>query len=106
MPSQSATYDARAMLDAIDAAQAAMSNFFDRMRALVQPQPAMFDPNDARYKLPNRTLTDEGAELVYELFDSGKTRFAVKKTMDISFGAADYRFKLWQRMGGQNRPKP
>jgi hypothetical protein len=103
MSAQSPAYDPQAMLAAIDAAQAAMTNFFERMRALVKPQQPNFNPNDPRYKLPNGTLTEEGVRIVYEMFDSGQTRFGVKKAMDISFGAADYRYKLWQGMGGPNR---
>ena len=105
MSGQSPTYDPQAMLSAIGAMQAAMTNFCDQLRALVQPQPPKFDPNDPRYKMPNRALTDAGAEMVYQLFDGGKTRFAVKKAMDISFGAADYRHKVWERIGGRNRRK-
>ncbi len=106
MSSQSQTYDAEALLDAIDAMQTAMTNFCERLRALVQqPQPPKFDPNDPRYKMANRALTDAGVEMVYGMFDTGQTRFAVKKAMDISFGAADYRYKLWQKMGGRNRKK-
>jgi hypothetical protein len=91
------------VLDAIDALQAAV----DRVRALVNPpqEPAAFDPNDPRFKMANGTLTDEGAAKVYELFDAGKTRFAVKKAMNISFGAATYRFQKWQELGGKNRTK-
>ncbi len=109
MTVSSPSYDARAVLDAIDVLQAAI----DRLRALVQPPQAAlrrrrrvlldFDPNDPRYKMPNGTLTNEGAEMVYEMFDSGKTRFAVKKEMKISFGAANYRYQKWQELGGENR---
>src|SRR5277367_1187874 len=101
MTASSPPYDARAVLDAIDVLQAGI----DRLRTLVQPalRAAAFDPNDPRFKLPNGTLTDAGAEKVYEMFDANKTRFAVKKVMDVSFGAANYRYQKWQELGGKNR---
>ncbi|MDW9386673.1 hypothetical protein GOA99_18645 [Sinorhizobium meliloti] len=73
-----------------------------------QKQEANFDPKDPRNKYEIgglMKLTDRGIEICYRLFDAGKTRYAVKELRDISFGAADHRFKAWEKAGGVNREK-
>ena len=50
-------------------------------------------------------LTDRGVEICYRLFDAGKTRYAVAKLMNISFGAAHHRQKAWEKAGGVNRTR-
>ncbi len=82
------------------------------LRSLLAPEDqkneAEFDPRDPgnKYAIGGLLkLTDRGIEICYRLFDAGKTRYAVKELMDISFGAADHRFKAWEKAGGVNRPK-
>lgn len=62
------------------------------------------DPKDPANKVGVK-LTDQGIEVCYRLFDAGKTRYAVGELMDISFQAADHRWKAWQQLGGANRVK-
>ena len=67
-----------------------------------------FDPKDPANKHEVgglMKLTDRGVEICYRLFDAGKTRYAVKELMDISFGAANHRYIAWQKLGGSNRTK-
>lgn len=82
------------------------------LRALLSPeeqkQETELDPKDPRNKYEIgglMKLTERGIEICYRLFDAGKTRYAVKELMDISFGAADHRFKAWEKAGGVNREK-
>lgn len=77
----------------------------NRLRGLLLPTTYDFDPRDPLNKLPDGKLTSRGVETCYRLFDSGKTRYAVKEAMDISFGAATHRFHAWQKIGGSNREK-
>jgi hypothetical protein len=76
-----------------------------RLRGLVQPQAMEFDPKDPRNKLPDGKLTPRGVEVCYHLFDIGKTRYAVKEAMGISYGAATHRLDAWQKAGGSKREK-
>jgi hypothetical protein len=67
-----------------------------------------FDPKDPANKHTVGGLekfTDRGIEICYRLFDARKTRYAVSELMDISFGAANHRFKAWEKAGGFNRSK-
>nr|WP_298101187.1 hypothetical protein [uncultured Shinella sp.] len=67
-----------------------------------------FDPKDAanKYEIGGlEKLTERGIEICYRLFDAGKTRYAVAELMNISFGAANHRFKAWEKAGGINRLK-
>jgi hypothetical protein len=81
------------------------------LRSLMSPEEKNepeFDTRDPRNKYEIgglMKLTDRGIEICYRLFDAGKTRYAVKEMMDISFGAADHRFKAWEKAGGVNRQK-
>ncbi|WSH19058.1 hypothetical protein U8Q07_14940 [Rhizobium ruizarguesonis] len=81
------------------------------LRSLLSPDETNereFDPRDPRNKYEIgglMKLTERGIEICYRLFDAGKTRYAVKELMDISFGAADHRFKAWEKAGGVNRKK-
>jgi len=67
-----------------------------------------FDPKDPANKYLVGGLekfTERGVEICYRLFDIGKTRYAVSELMDISFGAANHRFKAWEKAGGIGRTK-
>jgi hypothetical protein len=77
----------------------------DRLRGLVQPRPPELDPKDPRNKTADGKLTPRGEEICYRMFDAGKTRYAVHEAMEISFGAANYRFERWQKIGGSSRSK-
>lgn len=72
----------------------------DRLRSLIRPEPLEFDPMDPRNKMPDGKLTERGVEVCYRLFDEGKTRYAVAKAMDISFGAATHRQHAWRKARG------
>jgi hypothetical protein len=50
-------------------------------------------------------LNERGEEICYRLFDAGETIYAVACAMGISFAAAKYRLKRWQKTGGRNRVK-
>ena len=63
----------------------------DRLRAFIEPPPPELDPMDPRNKTPDGKLTSRGVAVCYGLFKEGKTRYAVAKAMDISFGAATHR---------------
>lgn len=76
-----------------------------RLRRLLQQQTSEVDTKDPRNKLPDGKLSARGVEICYRLFDSGKTRYAIKEAMEISFGAATHRLEAWQKAGGFNRQK-
>lgn len=101
MPATHATPPKEAILALIDTIQ----DQLERLRGLVQPQKMEFDPKDPRNKLPDGKLTPRGVEICYRLFDMGKTRYAVKEAMDISYGAATHRLDAWQKTGGPKREK-
>jgi hypothetical protein len=66
------------------------------------------DPKDPRNKYEVgglMKLTPQGEEVCYRLFDKGKTRYAVATAMDLSFGAASHRQKVWAKLGGVNRKR-
>ncbi|CAN5683193.1 hypothetical protein BH11PSE1_BH11PSE1_33170 [soil metagenome] len=70
------------------------------------PEDEVFDPKDPanKYEIGGlEKLTPRGVEICYRLFDAGKSRYAVAHLMDISFGAATHRFKVWEKEGGLGR---
>jgi hypothetical protein len=60
------------------------------------------DPKNPLNKI-GVNLSPRGIEVCYRLFDEGKTRYAVKRQLDISYGAATHRFHAWEKLGGKNR---
>jgi hypothetical protein len=90
-------FDPKSMLDLIDSTQATMLASFERLRALVQPQKPEFDPRDPANKTGEGKLTDQGIKVCFALFEGGEPRYAVSRALGISFGAADYRYRQWQR---------
>ncbi|MGO6677623.1 hypothetical protein [Rhizobium leguminosarum] len=102
----------RALDDIASAMERALAGI-TTLRSLLSPEDQKslepdFDPRDPRNKHEIgglMKLTDRGIEICYRLFDAGKTRYAVKELMDISFGAADHRLKAWEKTGGANRQK-
>ena len=87
------------VLELIDSIQADL----DRLRGLVQPRPGAFDPSDPRNKTCDGKLTPQGVECCYRMFDEGKSRYSVARSMKISFAAATHRFATWAKAGGTKR---
>lgn len=82
----------------------------DRIEALVRPangaddEDADLDPKSPLNKR-GKNLSERGVEVVYRLYDAGKTRHAVAAALDISFGAADHRHRTWLLAGGKQRQR-
>ncbi len=79
----------------------------ERIRRILNDVPTTeenFDFDDPRNKR-GVNLTERGAEIVYRLFDQGKTRNYVKDRMKIAFGSANERYAKWLALGGPNREK-
>lgn len=81
----------------------------DRIEALLQPSVNIAEADDLDPKNPlNKNgvnLSPRGIEVAYRMFDAGRTRYAVKEALDISYGAATHRFHAWEKVGGKNRMK-
>lgn len=81
----------------------------DRIEALVRPPVGADDDVDLDPKSPlnkrGRNLSARGLEVAYRLYDAGKTRHAVAAALDISFPAADHRYKTWLQAGGKQRQR-
>ncbi|ATQ70272.1 hypothetical protein CQW49_06955 [Methylosinus trichosporium OB3b] len=99
-------YDPAAIGAAIDNITSAL----ERLRLLLVPEESAdtseFDPKDPanKYEVGGiEKLTKRGIEICYRYFDAGKTRYAVSELMNISFGAANHRYKAWEKAGGVNR---
>lgn len=102
---------AKAMDNITDALERVMAGI-THLKSLLLPETeadtADFDPKDPANKHEVgglMKLTPRGVEICYRLFDAGKSRYAVKTLMDISFGAATHRHEAWQKLGGVNRIK-
>jgi hypothetical protein len=52
-----------------------------------------------------RSQTPRGINLNHSLSLLGKTRYAVKEALDISYGAATHRLDAWRKAGGATREK-
>ncbi len=61
-------------------------------------------PDHPLNRYDNNRLTKRGEEICYRLFDQGKSPIAVAHLMHISLPAARKRHRMWQAMGGSNRP--
>src|SRR5690606_5832749 len=77
-----------------------------RLKGLLEPPAHAFDPADPRNKTCDGKLTPDGVECCYRLFDEGKSRYSVARSMKISFAAATHRFQAWIKEGGGERRKP
>ncbi|UVC08670.1 hypothetical protein IHQ71_26670 [Rhizobium sp. TH2] len=111
---QSHTYDVKSVGETLDGITQALERVLAGISALrtqlrsEKPLDMSFDPKDPanKYEVGGlEKLTSRGIEICYRLFDAGKTRYAVAELMDISFGAANHRFKAWEKVGGANRTK-
>jgi hypothetical protein len=78
----------------------------ERLKGLLEPPASAFDPSDPRNKTCEGKLTPEGVECCYRLFDEGRSRYSVARSMKISFAAATHRFQAWMKAGGTQRRKP
>jgi hypothetical protein len=80
----------------------------DRIEAVLRPASSSdedeLDPKSPLNKL-GVNLTKRGVEVCYRMFDAGKTRYAVKEAMNISYGAATHRYHAWEKLGGKNRQR-
>jgi hypothetical protein len=101
-----------AAIDNITAGLERVMTGFATLKSLLLPEAEAdtleFDPADLanKYEVGGiMKLTNRGAEICYRLFDQGKSRYAVKSLMNISFGAATHRHLAWQKLGGVNRLK-
>lgn len=88
----------------IETIEAELARLKSRFVAAIEPQADDLSPRSPLNKNGER-LTARGIEVCYRLFDMGKTRYAVKEAMDISYGAATHRYHAWKDLGGINRPK-
>lgn len=95
-------FDPQPVLELIDTIQEEL----ERLRALVQPPLAAFDPADPRNKAGDGKLTPQGVECCYRMFDEGKSRYSVSRQMRISFAAATHRFQSWMKAGAEKRTRP
>jgi hypothetical protein len=79
----------------------------DRIEAMLFPSENREDELDPKNPL-NKVgvnLSPRGVEVCYRLFDAGKTRYAVKELLDISYGAATHRYHAWEKTGGKSRKR-
>lgn len=78
----------------------------ERLKGLLDPPAGRFNPADPRNKTCDGKLTPDGVEACYRLFDEGRSRYSVARSMKISFAAATHRFQAWMKEGGARRRKP
>lgn len=76
-----------------------------RLKAMVQTTRETFDPANPHNKTCDGKLTAEGVECCYRMFDEGKSRYSVARSMKISFAAATHRFNAWRKAGGEKRER-
>jgi hypothetical protein len=114
-PANQLAYNSSAVAEAIDDITDALERMragFQTLKSLLQleaeTETTEFDPKDPanKYEVGGvMKLTAQGEEICYRLFDASKTRNAVRKLMDITFGAATHRYEAWNKLGGVNRVK-
>jgi hypothetical protein len=78
----------------------------ERLKGLLDAPCPPFDPANPRNKNCDGKLTPEGVETCYRLFDEGRSRYSVARSMKISFAAATHRFQAWMKEGGARRKRP
>jgi hypothetical protein len=79
----------------------------ERIEAIISPSPARDDELDPKNPVNKIgvNLSPRGIEVCYRLFDQGKPRYAVKKLLGISYGAATHRYHAWEKLGGKTRER-
>jgi hypothetical protein len=94
-------FDPRPVLELI----ASIETDLQRLKAMIGEQAEDFDPANPHNKTPEGKLTKEGVECCYRMFDEGKSRYSVARSMKISFAAATHRFETWRKAGGARRKR-
>lgn len=74
-----------------------------RLKGMLEPPAEEFDPANPHNKTCDGKLTEQGVECCYRMFDEGKSRYSVARSMKISFAAATHRFNAWRKAGGEKR---
>ena len=97
--SNAETFDPQPILDLIAGIQADL----DRLKGLVEQAVPKFDPAHPHNKTADGKLSEDGVECCYRMFDEGKSRYSVARSMKISFAAATHRFNAWRKAGGEKR---
>lgn len=92
-------FDPKPVLELIASIEADIA----RLKEMLEPQPAPFDPANPHNKTCDGKLTEQGVECCYRMFDEGKSRYSVAQAMKISFAAATHRFNAWRKAGGDKR---
>jgi hypothetical protein len=91
--------DTKPVLDLIASIEADLQ----RLKAMLEVPPEVFDPANPHNKAADGKLTPEGVECCYRMFDEGQSRYSVARAMKISFAAATHRFNAWRKAGGARR---
>ena len=97
--SNAETFDPQPILDLIAGIQADL----DRLKGMVEQAAPKFDPANPHNKTADGKLSEDGVECCYRMFDEGKSRYSVARSMKISFAAATHRFNAWRKAGGEKR---
>lgn len=92
-------FDTQPVLDLI----ASMQTDLDRLRSMVEQVVPQFDPANPQNKTADGKLSEDGVECCYRMFDEGKSRYSVARSMKISFAAATHRFNSWRKAGAEKR---
>ncbi len=84
---------------------ASIESDLQRLKDMLQPSVEKFDPANPLNKTCDGKLTADGVECCYRMFDEGKSRYSVARSLKISFAAATHRFNAWRKAGGEKRQR-
>ena len=76
-----------------------------RLKGILEPSLEKYDPANPLNKTCDGKLTADGVECCYRMFDEGKSRYSVARSLKISFAAATHRFNAWRKAGGEKRQR-
>ena len=76
-----------------------------RLKGILEPSLEKYDPANPLNKTCDGKLTADGVECCYRMFDQGKSRYSVARSLKISFAAATHRFNAWRKAGGEKRQR-
>ena len=76
-----------------------------RLKGMLEPSLEKYDPANPLNKTCDGKLTPDGVECCYRMFDEGKSRYSVARSLKISFAAATHRFNAWRKAGGEKRQR-
>ena len=82
--SNAETFDPQPILELIAGIQADL----DRLKGMVEQAAPKFYPANPHNKTADGKLSEDGVECCYRMFDEGKSRYSVARSMKISFAAA------------------